>query len=190
MKSSINLMSLSVRRQECIRTRLRQWCAALAVLAAVTGIMTAERYWSYQTKVHRQLTLEAKYEPLTDLKKANKSLAKQIDAIRNEEQFVLALSDREPVVTLLGVLGAAVNQSDSHVFLQKIELNNLVEADAQDTRRSVLELAGIANSGPAVQQFAEILQDLLSFGKIDITSTKEYRLKQQSLQDFSLQCNF
>ena len=190
MKSSINLMSLQTRRRECLRTRLRQWSAALAALATLLGLVTAGRYWAYQTRVHRQLTLEAKYEPLADLKKANKSLARQIDAIRNEEQFVLALSDREPAVTFLGVLSEAVANSDSRVFLQKIELNNVVEADASAARRSVLELAGVASSGPAVQQFAETLQHSLSFGKIDITSTKEYRLKQQLLQDFSLQCNF
>ncbi len=190
MKSSINLMSLPIRRKECIRARLRQWTMTLATLATVLGLVMTQRYWAYRSLVHRQLTLEAKYEPLADLKKANKSLASQIDAIRNEEQFVLALSDREPTVTLLGVLSEAVADSDSRVFLQKIELNNIVQADAQATRQSVLELAGIANSGPAVQQFAETLQHSLSFGKIDITSTKEYRLKQQLLQDFSLQCNY
>ncbi|MDZ4659266.1 MAG: PilN domain-containing protein [Bythopirellula sp.] len=190
MKSSINLMSLQIRRKECIRVRLRQWTVTLATLATLLGLATAERYWAYRTKVHRQLTLEAKYEPLADLKTANKSLARQIEAIRNEEQFVLALSNHEPAVTLLGVLSEAVVDSESRVFLQKIELNNVVQADAQSTRQSVLELAGIANSGPAVKQFAETLQHSLSFGKIDITSTKEYRLKQQLLQDFSLQCNF
>ncbi len=190
MKSSINLMSLQNRRRECIRARLRQWCTVLATLSTLLGTVMAERYWAFGTKVHQQLSLEAKYEPLANLKKANKSLAKQINAIRNEEQFVLALSDREPAVTLLGVLGTAVTASENRVFLQKIELNNVVEDHAQASRRSVLELAGIANSGPAVQQFTETLQQALSFGKVEVTSTKEYRLKQQLLQDFSLQCNF
>ncbi len=190
MRSSLNLMSLAARRQECLRTRLRQWLALLGVTAAFVCLFAAERYWTYHHAVHKQLRLEAKYEPLAELQKSNKSLTRQIDTIRKEEQFVLALSNREPVVTLLGVLGESIANSNNHVFLQKIELSHAVESTSPVARQSTLELAGIANSGPAVKDFADALQRALPFDKVGVTSTKEQRLKQQSVQEFSWEGTF
>ena len=191
MKSSLNLMSLGARRQECRRTRQRQWCFVLAGILLCLSLVTTERFFSHRSTLRQQHALEAKYEPIGALKAANKILAKQIAAIRDEEQFVLALSKREPTITLLGLLGDAVADGDSHVFLQKIELVNVgLESMAKDGLGTQLDVAGIANSTSAVNEFKETLQASLPFGKIDISSTKEYQLKQQSMQDFSLQCTF
>jgi hypothetical protein len=190
MNASINLMSLRTRRQECVRSRLRLWSVALAALAGLMGLVSVERYLAYRYLLHRQLGLEAKYEPVAELKNANKSLTKQIAVIREEEEFVLALSKRESMVTLLGVLGEVVADADSRVFLKTIGLNNVVVAGSEIVRESMLEIAGVANSGPAVKELAESLQRSLSFGKVDVTSTQEFRLKQQSMQDFSLECTF
>lgn len=191
MKNSLNLMSLGARRQECRRIRQRQWCFALAIVLLLLSLVTTERYFSYVTTLRQLHALEAKYEPIGALKAANKILSKQIAAIRDEEQFVLALSKREPTITLLGLLGNTVADGDSHVFLQKIELVNVgLESMAKDGLGTQLDVAGIANSTSAVTAFKETLQSSLPFGKIDISSTKEYQLKQQTMQDFSLQCNF
>jgi hypothetical protein len=191
MKRSLNLMSLSTRRQECIRTRLRQWSVVLVAVIVLIVIVTTERYIAYRYTARQQFALEAKYEPITELKKANKHLANQIVLIRAEEQFVLALSEREPTITLLGLVSAAVAEGNSHVFLKKIELTNIASESApQDGSSTILEVVGIGNGGAAVKQFTEALQNSLPFAKVDITSTNDYSLKQQPMQDFSLQCNF
>lgn len=143
MKSSVNLMSRGARRQECRRTRQRQWCFALGVLLLLLGGLTTERYVSHRSTLRQQHALEAKYEPIGALKSANKVLSKQIAAIRDEEQFVLALSKREPTITLLGLLGNAVADGNSHVFLQKIELQNVgLESMAKDGLGTQLDVAG------------------------------------------------
>ncbi len=191
MKNSLNLMSLSARRRECIRTRLRQWGRVLTAVFALVAVVTTERYIEHRSIAHQQIALESKYEPVTELKKANKHLASQIALIRAEEQFVLALSEREPTVTLLGVISTAVADGGSHVFLKKIELNNMASESApQNESSTILELVGTGDGGAAVNQFVKTMQTSLPFAKVDITSTQDYRLKQQSLQDFSLQCNF
>jgi Tfp pilus assembly protein PilN len=191
MRSSLNLMSLSARRKECRRMRKRHWSFVLASVLVCLGLVTTQRYLSHMSTLRQQHALESKYEPIGALKSANKILAKQIAAIRDEEQFVLALSKREPTITLLGLLGNAVADGDSHVFLQKIELVNVgLESMAKDGLGTQLDVAGIANSTSAVNAFKETLQESLPFGKIDISSTKEYQLKQQTMQDFSLQCVF
>jgi Tfp pilus assembly protein PilN len=187
----INLMSLQAQRRECVRTRLRQWIYILAVVVVALGLLTLERYFGYRGATQQQLALEAAYDPISELKTANKLLTKQIAAIRSEKEFVLALSEQEPTITLLGLLGKAVADGNERVFLQKIELNNLGLASGSPTQKStVLDLAGIANTGTAVNQFVETLQSVVPFGKIGITTSKEYRIKQQTMQDFSLQCNF
>lgn len=191
MRTSLNLMSQQSRRHACIRRCLRRWCGIFAALVGLTALLTLERYLVLQSERQNQLALEAKYEPLAALKKSNSSLKSQIEAIHREEQFVLALSRHEPTITLLGVLASAVSENESRVFLQKIELNRVLNgATTQGEASSVLELAGVANSGSVVKQFADSLQKSLSFGKVDVTNSKEYRMKQQLLHDFNVQCNF
>jgi hypothetical protein len=163
----------------------------LLVVAIALGVVTLERYVTYRSSASEQLALEAAYDPIQELKAANKLLSKQIAAIRNEQQFVLALSDQEPTITLLGLVGKTVAEANERVFLQKIELNNLGLAGGPPTeKKTVLDLMGIANSSEAVSQLAESMQTLVPFGKVDTTSNKEYRLKTQVMQEFSMQGNF
>lgn len=191
MTRSINLMSLQARRRECVRTRIHQWTTALGVVCGVLALITLERYVAYRTISREQFTLQTRYDPIAELKNANQVLANQIAAIRGEEQFVLALSEREPTMTILGVLGESVSKVDQHVFLQKIELNNQgFEGGFPVAKKTVLDMAGIANSGSAVNQFADLLRQSVAFGKVEITSTNEYQMKLQTMHDFSLQMNF
>lgn len=191
MKKSLNLMSLQSRRQECLRARIRQWTRILGVAVILIGAVFVRQYLSYRAAIHTQLALESEYEPIADLKKANKYLAEQITAIQAEEQFVLSLSDRQPTVTLLGILSKAVADSKNRVFLKKIELNNIpFEAVSEGAASMVLEMAGIANGGPAVSELLSSLQASLPFAKVGITSSRDFRMKQQSMQDFLLECSF
>lgn len=188
---SINLMSPQARRHSCVRTRLRQWASVLFIVAGVLGLFTLERYFAYRSSLRRQLALEADYDPIKELKIANKLLIKQIEAIKNEEQFVLALSDREPILTLLGLIGKSVADADERVFLQKIEVSNLgLGVGSPAEKKTMLDLTGVANSGPEVKHFAELLQGLVSFGSVDVVSSVERRIKKQVMQDFILQGNF
>lgn len=189
--ASINLMSLQSKRQESIRTRVRQWGRVLLVLSAMLGVITGERYLAHHRAAQEQLLLEAAYEPIVELKAANRQLAKQIAAIHREEQFVLSLSEQEPTITLLGILGKVVADGNDRVFLQKIELNNFTLASGESTeKRTVVDLAGIAESGNAVNDMAAALRGAVSFGTVDVASTRQYRIQQQTMQDFSLQCTY
>jgi hypothetical protein len=191
MMASINLMSLQAQRHSCIRTRIRQWTCILLVVSGVLGLLTLERYFAYRSSMHQQLALEADYEPIKELKVANKSLTKQIEAIKNEEQFVLALSDQEPILTLLGLVGKSIADGQEHVFLQKIEVNNLGLAGGPPSeKKTMLDLTGVANNDAEVKHFAELLQAAVPFGKVDVSSSNERRFKTQVMQDFILQGNF
>jgi hypothetical protein len=189
--ASINLMSAQAQRHGCVWMRVRQWTRVLVVTTFVLGAVTLERYLVYRSATEKQLALEADYDPVEELKMANKLIAKQIGAIRNEEQFVLALSDQEPTITLLGMVGRTVSDADEHVFLQKIEVNNLGLAGGPPTeKKTVLDLSGTANSSTAVDQFADSLRGAVPFGKVDIPTSSERRIKTQVMQDFTLQGNF
>lgn len=189
--ASINLMSLQSRRQEKIRTRVRQWGRTLLALSALLGVITGERYLAYHHAAQEQLVLEAAYEPIVELKAANRQLSKQIAAIHREEQFVLSLSEQEPTITLLGILGKTVADGKDRVFLQKIELNNFTLASGESAeKRTVVDLVGTAQSGAAVNELAAALRGAVSFGTVDVDSTRQYRVQQQTMQDFSLQCTY
>jgi hypothetical protein len=191
MNNSINLMSFLSRRRECWRMRLRQWTKALTIFAGFLTLVAGVQFATYLETSADQLRLEAKYEPLHQLKNANKLLTRQIAAIRGEEQFVLALSEREPTLTLLGLLGDSVQDSEGRLFVQKIELHNKVSpGQTQEPALTSLDVAGLANSSTAINQLADSLRSQLPFGKIDILSTQEVRMKQHSMNDFNLKCSF
>ena len=188
---AINLMSPQAKRHQCIRTRASQWGRVLLILLALLGIVTGERYLAYRRAVQDQLLLEAAYEPIVELKSANRLLSQQIAAIRNEEQFVLALSEQEPTITILGLVGNAVADGQDRLFLQKIELNNIgLATDPPAEKQTIVDLAGIAESTVAINELADTLRGTVSFGTVDVMSTKQFRIKQQSMHDFSVQCRY
>jgi hypothetical protein len=189
--SSINLMSLQAQRHGCIRSRMRQWAGVLLGIAGMLGMFTLGHYYTYRSSLHEQIALEADYDPIKELKVANRLLSKQIAAIKNEEQFVLVLSDQEPTFTLLSIIGKSVADTDERVFLQKIEINNLGLAGGPTSeKKTLIDLTGVADGGAQVKQFAELLQGSVPFGKIDVSSSVERRIKTQVMQDFILQGNF
>lgn len=191
MSRAINLMTLTSRRREVYRTRLRQWLKVSGALVLILAMVTATHSYGVRKTSLEQQLLETTLEPINHLKEANKRLAKQIAAIRDEGQFVLALSNRKPTVTLLGVLGSAVAKIGDHAFLEKIEISSSGRATyTQLNSPMVLDIAGLADNQSAAGQVAEELQTSIPSGTVEMTANKETRIKNQSVYDFSLHFTF
>ncbi len=191
MSRAINLMTLYARRREVYRARFRQWLKVSGALLLILAMVTATHSYCVRKTTLEQQLLETTLEPINHLKESNKRLAKQIAAIRDEEQFVLALSSRKPTVMLLGVLGSAVAKVGDRAFLEKIEISSSERATySQLNSPMVLDIAGLADNKSAAGQVAEELQMSIPSGTVEMTANKETRIKNLPVYDFSLHCTF
>lgn len=191
MSFAINLMTPYARRREIYRTRLRQWLNISGITLLILIVATSVHYYHVrQINLERQL-LETSLEPINHLKNANTRIVKQIAAIRDEEQFILALSSKKPTVTLLGLLGSAVAKAGDHVFVERLELSNLERSTTMSVETPiVIDIAGLANNKSSAGQLAEGFQTSIPSGKLEVTSNKETRLKNQLVHDFTLHGTF
>ncbi|TWU29456.1 hypothetical protein [Bythopirellula polymerisocia] len=191
MSRTINLMTPYARRREIYRARLRQWLKITSALFLVLALVTSAHYYYVRQIGLEQQLLETMLEPINHLKEANKRLAKQIAAIRDEEQFVLALSSENHTVTVLGLLGSAVAKVGDRVFFEKIELSSSGRTDYPQTNSPmVLDIAGIADNKAAAIQVAEELQSSIPAGKVDVTTNKETRINNLLMHNFALHGTF
>ncbi|QEG34200.1 hypothetical protein [Bythopirellula goksoeyrii] len=191
MSFAINLMTPYARRREIYRTRVRQWLSISSITLLILIITTSVHYYYVrEINLERQL-LETSLEPINHLKNANTRIVKQIAAIRDEEQFILALSSEKPTVTLLGLLGTAVAKAGDHVFVERLELSNLERSTTTPMETPIaIDIAGLANNKSSAGQLAEGFQTSIPSGKVEVTSNKETRLKNQLVHDFTLQGTF
>lgn len=191
MSFAINLMTPYARRREIYRTRLRQWLSISSITLLILIITTSVHYYYVrEINLERQL-LETSLEPINHLKNANTRIVKQIAAIRDEEQFILALSSEKPTVTLLGLLGTAVAKAGDHVFVERLELSNLERSTTTPMETPIaIDIAGLAINKSSAGQLAEGFQTSIPSGKVEVTSNKEIRLKNQLVHDFTLQGTF
>lgn len=188
MNRSLNLMSERARMRECLRTRLRLWMQIWAVAFALLAIIGALTWWpAYRAGQHRA-SLEAEYEPIRLMKAENKSIANQIHTLQEQEKFVLELSENFPMVTLLGIIGKSVSNSQGQVFVD--ELAYQVGNSDNGAPETTLSIEGLSINREAVSYLTSSLQAAIPFASVKLESIDTSQVNQQTVQTFTIECTF
>lgn len=193
MKRHLNLMSNRSRVQTCARKRLRQWIVVLTVL----GFLLVPTWFAIWLPVHQQgeqvAALEARYEPFRQMNKASKEFKKRIELVQAQEKISLALAKIDtPVVTLLGIVGKTVAESQRQVYLEKIEFQQsalLLSKQESETTRSI-SVAGRGISKKSVIRLRKNLKAALPFADVKLRTSKPEFINQQQIEKFLLQSSF
>jgi len=187
----INLMTSQARIRECSRQQLRRWNQAILALVIVLGGATAVHYYPCYAAAKERETLEVRAQSIHQLQAANERLEERITQIQEEEQFVLGLSRKTPVVSLIGLIGSAVAENEGKVFLEQIEYSSdSIPGRAVTSRSGDFELTGIGTDGIAVKKFAEALQKQLPHASVQLNKTGEQVVNKQAVQRFTVMCTF
>ena len=191
MKRHLNLMSEHARVRECLRRRLRQWSRVGAAVLALLGVAFLLSWWPTHRESQHRARMEAQYEPILLMKAENKSLQVEIKQLREQETFLLELSDSFPMVNLLGLIGQACGQSQGQAFVKEFSFQREVSADiTQNSSQASLLLEGLGLDRDAGTRLADSLQQVLPFASIQLEAASATLVNEQPMHAFSVQCSF
>lgn len=190
MNNHIDLMSSRARVRECTRTRLRQWSRILAAAVGLLALHGAITWWPVHTRSLQCAALEAQYEPLRRMKMDNKALARKIADTLDESQLELALSKQTPVVTLVGLVGQAVSNTQGKVFLDRLAYSQDETNNNADGALYRVKLEGFGADPVAVSQFTDGLKSTLKFADMQVRTVETIEINQQPMQTFDIEFAF
>ena len=189
MKHNLNLMSERARKQEQIRNCVRTWLRILSVVVVVLTVFGLFDYRDCRLKATDHELAEAEYEPTLQIKRENVRLRKEIEAIEQEEQLLLALSKEQPVISLLGLVTETVAKHEGDVYLQQLEIERTPLAlEEQDLSTLRFAIQGMAKESVLATQFADSLREIGFFAEVQLDVKASTAKSNPARPTFSIEC--
>lgn len=195
MRTMINLLPQSFRRQQIFRRRLIQWTSIISVALATGWVW----HW-YEMREERQLvqqldTLTREHAPTQTMLKQLMEMRQQLVELEHQETVAKELDCQRNALTLLGVVSEAAQKTKGRLRVTKLELNNFQGAQttgavATATKPPGLLLTGVSLDNPAVAELLDGLQKSTVFSRVELMMLKEREDKDASLRDYEVRCEF
>lgn len=192
MKTSINLLGLSQRRQQMLRRRVAQWCKLIVVV--LLGGMGIHWYLSRE-----QAALARRYEALANGHRPTEamlreliSMREQLAEIKQQELVARELEQQRQVLAVLGLISQSARRTDGRLRVTKLELSDFQRfehvrgAAPDDAGGACARLNGVALDNPSVAELLEGLQDSGFFQRVELLALKERDGEVSELRDYEL----
>jgi Tfp pilus assembly protein PilN len=196
MKTRINLLPMSFRRQQMARRRAIQW---MVVLCAVLLGGWASHWFELreQTVLAEQLeVLSREHRPTQSMLKQLMKMRHRLVALQEQETIARELENQRSPLTILGVVSQTAGATKGRLRVTQLELSNFQVPGAAPgavlpgAHVSNLSLTGVALDNPAVAELLDGLQDSGLFGRVELKSMKEREGGGGTLRDYQVQCEF
>jgi hypothetical protein len=195
MKTMINLLPVSYRRQQIVHKRAMQWGSIVCL------VLLAGWAWHWQ-EMRKNRVLTQKLEVLTREQAPTQTMLKQLVDMRRQledlqQQEIVAkeLESQRNALKLLGVISQGAQKTKGRLRVTKLELSNFQGAAAGQaaattgTPANALIITGESLDNPAVATLLDGLQDSGLFSRVDFT-LKERPDIAASLRDYEVRCDF
>lgn len=191
MRTAINLLPQSFRRQQILRKRLVQWAS---IISAV--LVTGWGWHWYEMREDRQLTqqletLSREHAPTQTMLKQLMEMRQQLKELEQQETVAKELDCQRNALTLLGVISDSAQKTKGRLRVTKFEISNFQSAQgaSDGTKASGLTVGGVSLDNPAVAELLDGLQKSGVFRKVELLTLKE-REDKDSLRDYEVRCEF
>ncbi len=163
MRTAINLLPSSFRRQQILRKRLVQWASIISTVLVVGWAW----HW-YDLREGRQLaqqleTLTREHTPAQVMLKQLIEMRKQLKQLEEEEAVAKVLDCQRNALTVLGLVSESAQDAKGRLRVTKFNINNFQDAQPKVESSAVkgpeLTLGGEALDNPAVTELFDRLQD-------------------------------
>jgi hypothetical protein len=194
MRTAINLLPQSFRRQQIIRQRVVQWASVISAMLVVGWGW----HW-YEMREDRQLTrqletLARENAPTQAMLKQLVEMRQQLKELEQLEIVAKELDCQRNALTLLGVLSDSAQKTKGRLRVTKFEIKDFQSAQAgRDNgaaKTAGLTVAGVSLDNPAVAELFDGLQKSGVFRKVDLVTLKEREDKDAALRDYEVRCEF
>lgn len=194
MRSMINLLPASYRRQQMLRNRMTQWAAAIAAVLIVG--------WGWhwlemreQAQLRQQLdVLSREHAPTRTMLQQVVDMRRQLKELDQHEVVAKELESQRNALTLLGVISDTAQKAGGRLRITKLELSNFQQvsqgnaAAANGQVTSGLVLVGVSLDNPSVAELMDGLKHSGLFSKVDLKTLKERQ--GAGLRDYEVRCEF
>ena len=195
MRTTINLLPPSFRRQQILRKRVVQWTS---IISAV--LVTGWGWHWYEMREDRQLTqqlemLSREHAPTQTMLKQLVEMRQQLKELQQQETVAKELDCQRNALTLLGVISDSAQKTKGRLRVTKFELNNFQSAPSGRRRRGgesrrVNWCSGVSLDNPAVAELLDGLQKSGVFRRVELLTLKEREDKEAALRDYEVRCEF
>lgn len=195
MKTSINLLPASYRRQQILRRRAVQWSSVLCVVL-LSGWAWQRHEMRENRAVAQQLdVLEREHAPTQLLLQQLVGMRAKLDQLQQQEAVAMELDHQRSALALLGAISHTARQTGGRLRLTKLELTDFQHVRLGGNPMSAeagggLLLAGVSLDNPAVGELLDGLQDSGIFRRVELLGSKEREGAEGSLRDYEVRCEF
>jgi hypothetical protein len=192
MKTHLNLLPFSVRRNQLIKRALRQWVLAGSIAAAITAFAI---WWRWNEAKQQQIALDAvmrQYAPLKKLEEESQHIESEVESLQNRERLALDLAQNRSLLTLIEQLSRAAKRCDGKVNINHLVMDANVRSARQDGEgdlsQSKLTLRGMGIDDVTIAQFVAELRDSNLFENVQLTSTGSATINDREAKIYTLEC--
>lgn len=194
MRTMINILPATYRRQQIARKRAVQWVTIMALVLS-TGWCWHWSEMREQVRLTQELeVLSREHEPTQTMLKQVVDMRKQLKELQEREGVAKVLETQRNALTLLGVISKTTEQTKGRVRVTRMELTNFQEVGGQTKAgaapASGLKLAGVSIDNPSVAELLNGLQHAGIFSHVELLKLKEREDKSSALRDYELGCQF
>jgi Tfp pilus assembly protein PilN len=194
MRTAINLLPQSFRRQQVLRRRAVQWST---IISAVL-VMGWGWHW-FEMREDRQLlqqfeTLTHEHAPTQAMLKQLVEMRQQLKELEQQETVAKELDCQRNTLTLFGVVSDTARKTKGRLRVTKFELSNFQNTQGPTDNAAAkppgLIINGVSLDNPAVGELLDGLQKSGIFKRVELLSLKEREDKDAALRDYEVQCEF
>jgi len=193
MRTAINLLPQSFRRQQILRKRVLQWSSIISVV-----LVTGWGWHWYEMKEDRQLTqqletLSREHAPTQTMLKQLVDMRQQLKELEKQETVAKELDCQRNALTLLGVISDSAQKSKGRLRVTKFDISNFqsVQSGPDPTGKVAgLTVSGVSLDNPAVGELLDRLQKSGVFRRVELLTLKERENKDAALRDYEVRCEF
>lgn len=194
MRTMINMLPNTYRRQQMARNRATQWATAIAVVLVIGWAW----HWlemREQALLTQQLdVLSREHAPTRTMLKQVVDMRRQLKELDQHEAVAKELESQRNALTLLGVISNTAQKTNGRLQVTRLELSNFqhVGVPAGGTSdaagSSGLLLTGVSLDNPSVAELMDGLKESKIFRKVDLKVLKER--EGVPLRDYEVRCEF
>ena len=195
MRTMINILPASYRRQQIIRNRAVQW-TTIVVAVLATGWTWHWLEMREQTYLSQRLeVLSREHAPTRMMFKQLVDMRHQLKELQQQESVAKELETQRNALTLLGVISNTAQKTKGRLRVTKFELTNFQNAGKTDAAAAGnspppggLVLSGVSLDNPAVAELLDGLQHSGIFSHVELLKLKER--DGLTLRDYEVRCEF
>lgn len=196
MRTMINLLPPTYRRQQVVRKRAIQWGSVIC--AVLLASWTSHRYAGREQQVlSRQLEVLAReHRPSRTMLKQLVDMRGQLEDLQQQEAVARELEYQRHALVLLAVISQTAQKTKGRLRVTKFELTGFQSQRHPDKAAEEagpaggLHLAGVSLDNPSVAELLDGLQDSGIFSRVELRALKEREDNGPSLRDYEVRCEF